>query len=75
MAHRSQSIASKRSNGQRDRLRREVDEPLQFHDPPKPFVRPFCLLYNRRTNGQRSGGIEATGEIAKLAEEPLSAAI
>jgi len=42
---------------------------------PKPFVRPFCLLYNRRTNGQRSGGIEATGEIAKLAAEPLSVAI
>jgi hypothetical protein len=46
-----------------------------FMDLPKPFVRPFCLLYNRRTSGERSGGIEATGEIAKLATEPRSFAI
>jgi hypothetical protein len=73
--HRSQSTVTKRSNGQRDRLRQEVDEPLQFHGSPQPFVRPFCLLYDRRASGQRIGGIEATGEIAKLAPEPRSSAI
>jgi hypothetical protein len=46
----------------------EVDGPLQSHGsiPPKPFVRVFFLLRNRRAYRQRSGGIEAMGKIAKF---------